>query len=128
MVGLLGTVFGLCSWAFNVPVDAGNAAAAFVGLWIVCVIIDAVGYVLAAFGPGWAVSVTAGLVILSYLSDLLEQVLKLPEAIVNLSVFRQYGHPLADGLHWTPQLIILTLSLFFIVVAALRFRQRDITK
>jgi ABC-2 type transport system permease protein len=128
MVGLNGVIFGLCSWAFNVPVNAGNTFAAFFGLWIVCVIIEAIGYILAAFGPAWAVGVTAGIVILSYLSDLLKDALKLPEAITDLSVFRQYGRPLADGLRWTPQLVMIALSVLFIVLAAIRFRQRDITK
>jgi putative exporter of polyketide antibiotics len=124
----MGVIFALSTWAFNVPVNAGNALAAFFGMLVVSVLIEAVGYVLAAFGPGWAVGVTAGLVILSYFSDLLGQALKLPEAALNLSVFRQYGHPLSEGLHWTPQLIMIILSVLFIVVAALRFRQRDIVR
>lgn len=128
MIGLIGIIFALCTWLFNVPVNTANSLAAFFGLWIVSVLIEAVGYILAAFGPGWAVGVTAGLVILSYLSDLLGQAFKLPEAVVNLSVFRQYGRPLSEGLQWTPQLIMVALSILFIVAAALRFRQRDITK
>ncbi len=128
MVGLVGVLFALCTWAFNVPVNTGNMVAAFLGLWIVCVIIEAIGYILAAFGPGWAVGVTAGIVILSYVSDALKDVLKLPEAITNLSVFNQYGRPLAEGLRWTPQILMLALSVLFIVIAIIRFRQRDITK
>ncbi len=128
MIGLVGAIFALSTWVFNIPVNGANAVAAFFGLWVVCVVIEAVGYVLAAFGPGWAVGVTAGLVILSYLTDLLEKVLKLPQALVNLSVFRQYGRPLSEGLQWTAQLAMIALSVVFIVIAILRFRQRDITK
>lgn len=128
MIGLLGSIFALSTWAFNIPVNAGNAVVAFFGLWIVAVIIEAIGYILAAFGPSWAVAVTAGIVILSYLSDVLKDALKLPDAVSNLSVFSQYGRPLAEGLHWTPQLVMLALSVLFIVIAVMRFRQRDITK
>jgi ABC-2 type transport system permease protein len=128
MIGLMGAIFALSTWAFNVQVNAGNAVAAFFGMWIVSVLIEAVGYVLAAFGPGWAVGVTAGLVVISYFSDLLGQALKLPEAALDLSVFRQYGHPLSEGLHWTPQVIMLVLSILFILVAVVRFRQRDIVR
>ncbi|HEX2914349.1 MAG TPA: ABC transporter permease subunit [Chloroflexia bacterium] len=128
MVGLTGAIFGLCTWAFNVPVNAGNAFGAFLGLWVVTVIIEAIGYILAAFGPGWAVSVTAGIVILSYLSDVLKDVLKLPESVTNLSIFKEYGRPLAEGLRWTPQFVMLALSVLFIAIAIVRFRQRDITK
>ena len=128
MIAIIGVIFGLCAWIFNISVNAGNTLGAFAGLWIVCVIIEAVGYILAAFGPGWAVSVTAGLVVLSYVSDLLQDVFKLPDALVNLSVFHQYGHPIADGLKWTPQLLMLLVSVVFIGIAVFRFRQRDITK
>jgi putative exporter of polyketide antibiotics len=128
MIGLVGVIFEVLTWIFNVTVSAGNTFAAFFGLWIVCVIIAAVGYVLAAFGPSWAVGVTAGLVVLSYFSDLLRDVLKLPDVITNLSVFRQYGRPLSEGLQWTPQLVMIVLSVVFITVAAIRFWQRDINK
>jgi ABC-2 type transport system permease protein len=128
MIGIMGVVFGLCTWIFNLPVNTGNGIAAFVGLWIVAVIIEAVGYVLAAFGPGWAVTVTGGLVILSYMSDILKDMLKMPEAVTNLSVFHQYGRPLVEGLQWTPQVIMIILSVLFIGVAAIRFWQRDINK
>jgi ABC-2 type transport system permease protein len=128
MVGLVYVIFGLSTWAFDVPVSFGNTLAAFFGLWIICVIIEAVGFVLAAFGPGWAVGVTAGLVILSYLTNTLGDTLKLPDSVINLSVFKQYGQPLIEGLKWTPQIVMVALSILFIVVAVYRFRQRDITK
>lgn len=128
LMGFIGTIFGLSTWVFNVPVNSANSVAAFFGLWIVCVIIEAIGFVLAAFGPGWAVGATAGIVIISYLSDLLDQTLKLPEAVTNLSVFKQYGRPLSEGLHWTPQIVMVVLSIVFITIAVIRFRQRDIVK
>ncbi len=128
MVGLVGVIFGLSTWIFNVPVSAINTLAAFFGLWIICLIIEAIGFVMAAFGPGWAVSVTAGLVILSYLTNALNDTLKLPEALTNLSVFKQYGQPLVEGLHWTPQIVMVVLSIVFIGVAVYRFRRRDIVK
>jgi ABC-2 type transport system permease protein len=128
MVGLVGVIFGLSTWIFNVPVSAVNTLAAFFGLWIICLIIEAVGFVMAAFGPGWAVGVTAGLVILSYLTNALSDTLKLPEAVTNLSVFKQYGQPLVEGLHWTPQIVMVVLSIAFIGVAVYRFRRRDIVK
>ena len=128
MIGIIGAIFGFSTWAFNLPVNAGNAFGAFFGLWVVCVIIEAVGYVLAAFGPAWAVSVTGGLVVISYFTDVLKDVFKIPETVSNLSVFHQYGRPLVEGLQCTPQMIMVVLSIAFIALAIIRFRQRDITK
>jgi putative exporter of polyketide antibiotics len=90
--------------------------------------IEAIGYILAAFGPGWAVAVTGGVVIVSYLTDLLDQVLKIPEAFVKLSVFREYGKPLVNGLDWLVILVMLALSVVFVSGAVFRFQQRDIEK
>lgn len=124
----IGLFFGLCTWLFGVSVDFGNSVAAFFGLWIVSTIIEAIGFVLAAFGPGWAVAVTTGIVIASYLSDLLNETLKLPEALTNLSIFKQYGQPLMEGIHWPPQIVMVGLSVLFVAVAVAWFRRRDIVK
>ncbi len=128
MIGLTGAIFALSCLIFNISVNAANAFGAFFGLWVVGLIIEAIGYILAAFGPGWAVAVTGGLVIVSYLTDLLDQVLKIPEALVKLSVFREYGKPLVNGLDWLVILVMLTLSVVFVSGAVFRFQQRDIEK
>jgi len=128
LVGLTGLAFGLSGWIANVTVDTERAIETFFGLWIICVAILAAGFLLAAFGPGRAVAIVGGLVIVSYLAQLLGNLLKLPEWIVNLSIFQQYGQPLLSGLNWPAQAIILGLSLAFVVVAALRFEQRDLVK
>jgi putative exporter of polyketide antibiotics len=74
------------------------------------------------------VAVTGGVVIVSYLTDLLDQVLKIPEAFVKLSVFREYGKPLVNGLDWLVILVMLALSVVFVSGAVFRFQQRDIEK
>ncbi|MEI6046852.1 MAG: hypothetical protein WCS37_21095, partial [Chloroflexota bacterium] len=128
MIGITAASYALSTWLFNVPVDAGNSVAAFFGLWVICAIIEAAGFVLAALGPGWAVAICGGLVVISYVVQLLENLLNIPGWLVNLSVFHQYGTPLVKGLEWTPQWIMLGLSIAFVVIAGFRFWQRDITK
>ncbi|NWJ98517.1 MAG: ABC transporter permease subunit [Chloroflexi bacterium] len=128
MIGITAVTYALSSGLFDVAVDTGKSVEAFFGLWIVCVIVEAIGFGLAAFGPGWAVAICSGLVVLSYIVQVLASALNLPEWMINLSVFHQYGTPLVNGLAWTPQFIMLTLSAILVIVAGFRFWQRDIAK
>ena len=52
LVGLSGLIFVVGSGLVGVSVDGGKTFAAFFGLWVLCVIIEAAGYLLTAFGPG----------------------------------------------------------------------------
>jgi ABC-2 type transport system permease protein len=128
VIGLGVGAFWLSSALTNLKVEAGKINGAFFGIWVVCAMIIGVGYLLQAFGPSWAVAATIGFVIVSYLSDLLATLLKLPNWMVNLSIFHHYGQPVLNGLNWSAQLIMLGLTLLFIILATFRFWQRDLTK
>ncbi len=128
MVGLSGLVFALATLLFNVPVELGKGVGAFVGLWIMQLVILAAGFGLSAVGARQAAAVTGVLVGLSYLADLLASLFKLPDWVPQLSVFRQYGRPIVEGFKTGPQLFLVALSLVFIALAVLRFRQRDIAR
>jgi ABC-2 type transport system permease protein len=128
MIGITATTYALSSLVFNVSLDMGRSVEAFFGLWVVCVIIEAAGFVLAAFGPAWAVAICSGLVVISYMVQLLSNSLRLPEWMINLSVFHHYGLPLVNGLAWMPQFVMMGLSAVFMIIAVFRFWQRDITK
>ena len=70
--------------------------------------------------------ILGGLVVVSYLIDLLANLLKFPDWLVNLSIFHQYGRPLNNGLDLLPQLVMLGLSSLMIGLAVVRFDRRDI--
>lgn len=128
LIAIIGAVFALSTQLFNVPVNTSNAVAAFFGVWVVCVIVAAAGFVLAAFWPGWSVAITGTLVVISYFITFLGTALKLPDWAIDLSVFHQYGRPQVDGLNWLPVLVLLGLSAVFVLVGCWRFEQRDIAK
>jgi ABC-2 type transport system permease protein len=113
---------------FNVTVDIGKSIQAFLGLWIICLIIAACGFALSAFKASNATALLGGLVIVSYLLNLLADIFKLPSWVVSLSIFNEYGQPLSQGLKLLPQLIILGLVAAFLAIAVARFHQRDIAK
>ena len=127
-VGLVGLVYALIIILTNIQVDATRSVGAFVGVWVLCSVVEAAGYLIAAFRSGLAVALVGGLVIVSYLLDLFAPLLKLPDWLVSFSVFHQYGQPLINGLNWNTQFLLLGLSVAFIAVAVWRFHQRDISK
>ncbi len=131
-LGLLAGLTGLSCWlaciAAGLAVNSGNLAAAFFSLWVVCALAAAVGFGLSAWQPGPAAGILAGLVIISYLVDLLGPVLKLPDWLVSLSIFRQYGKPVVNGPNWPTLLVMLALSVVIWAAAAYRFDKRDIVK
>lgn len=128
MTLITGLVFALGTVIFGVAINGGNLAAAFFGLWVICIIVAAAGFGLAAVGPRWAITVLSTLVVVSFLADLLASLFKLPDWVSKLSIFRQYGQPIINGLDALPQLVILSLSAVFIALAIFRFSQRDILK
>jgi ABC-2 type transport system permease protein len=113
---------------FDVIVDTAKSFQAFLGLWILCLAIAACGFALSAFKANGATALLGGLVIISYLLNLLADILKLPSWVVGLSIFNQYGQPLSQGVKWLPQVVILGLVAVFLAIAVFRFRQRDIAK
>lgn len=128
MNGLVWASFSLTALASAVKVDIGLAAGAFFAAWVVSVIVVAAGFALSAFSPTIAVAVLGGLVMASYMLDAFGNLFTLPEWFVRLSVFREYGRPMVDGLNWTAMLALLAISVAFIALAIWRFGQRDTLK
>ncbi|HEX2913051.1 MAG TPA: ABC transporter permease subunit [Chloroflexia bacterium] len=127
-VGITGLGFALCCQFFNITINTGNALEAFVGLWVICVLVAATGYLLAAFGPSWAVAVSGTLVVVSYVLTIIGPALKLPDWTIDLSFFHQYGKPLVEGLNWTATLVMLAVSVVFLALGVFRFWKRDLAK
>jgi putative exporter of polyketide antibiotics len=107
---------------------AERVGGAFFGEWVICVIIIGAGFGLTGFIRGRAVAILSGLVVVSYLAELLHEALKLPGWLLDLSIFHQYGQPIVNNLNWLPQLIMLVLGLSFILAGGFGFWRRDIVK
>ncbi len=127
-IGTVGLVFWSAAGATGIEVSGEKTLATFFTAWVVCVTIAGVGFSLTAYGPGWSIGATGGLVIASYLLNVLGKSLKLPDWIVNFSIFEQYGNPMVGGANWPSLGIMLALSAVFILLAIRQFRQRDLVK
>ncbi len=97
-------------------------------MWVLGAIILGVGFALAGLIPRLAVPILSGLVVVSYLLELLREALKFPGWLTDLSIFHQYGHPIVDGLNWTAQITMLIVAVLGGLVAGLSFFRRDILK
>jgi ABC-2 type transport system permease protein len=128
MIGIIALTYWVGAALGGVEVNNARSFESFFGMWVLCIIIAAAGYIWAAFQPGLAVTIIGGLVMVSYLVQLLAKLLGLPGWLVNLSIFTQYGEPMRSGLNWSAQLVMLGLAVAFVAVAVFRFSQRDITK
>ncbi len=125
---ICGLVFAATALIANISVNAANSVAAFFGLWVIAAVIEAVGFALSAFGAGRAVAILGGLVVVSYLDELLANLLKLPGWVAGFSIFHQYGTPLIKGIDWLPQLSLLAIGAALVGLAVYRFGQRDLSK
>ena len=112
----------------NVTVDNTRAAEAFFGMWVLSAIILGVGFGLTGWIPRYAVAILSGLVVVSYLLELLKEALKFPGWITDLSIFHQYGQPMVNGLNWTAQITLLAIATIGGLAAGLGFWRRDILK
>ncbi len=128
LLGFIAVAFVFCTWAFQVPTDGGKTAATFLGLWTVCLVVESLGFFIAAIGPGRAVAILSGIVIVSYLVEVFAILLSLPGWVLNLSVFHQFGNPMLDGVNWFTQLLMVGAGIAFLALASARFYQRDLVK
>lgn len=128
VVGLTGLAFWPAAILAGLEVNGWNVVAAFLGLWVLCLVIEALGFVLTAFGPNLAVAVLAGLVALSFFFEILAEAFNLPGWLVNLSIFHQYGEPVVDGLDAGVIVALIATSLLLAIVATVGFERRDIAK
>ncbi len=111
----------------GLTLDVARVPAAMVGLLAIELITAAAVYIL----TGWlrhaaVVAIMGALIGVSYLADLLNPLIKLPEWVITLSIFHHFGSPLTPPPYWIDWLAILTLAVAFLAIGALRFQRSDV--
>ncbi|MBE3564331.1 MAG: ABC transporter permease subunit [Thermogemmatispora sp.] len=111
----------------NLRIDVSDTAAACFSMLPLEWLTAALVYLLATRLPS---GLTTGLIsvflALSFLMEFLQPMLKLPEWLINLSIFHLYGSPITEGWRWGPTLTILGLTLVVGLAAFLHFRQSSL--
>ena len=136
VVVVVGVVaLGLMAWlaplvggaVASFSLDAGSLAAAGLGIIPLGLVTGALVYALAGRVPsGVILGVVGGLASLSFLAELLNDLLKLPTWTLNLSIFHVYGQPITDGINWTGTIVLLVIAAALLAIGVVRFAREDV--
>lgn len=111
----------------GLTLDVARVPAAMIGLLALELITAAAVYALAGWlRPTAVVALMGTLIGLSYLADLLNPLLKLPEWVITLSIFHHFGSPLTQPPYWIDWLVMLALAAVILGLGMLRFQRSDV--
>jgi len=120
---------GLTAWLSRYALDPERLAVAAFGTVPIGILVAAAGYLLSGWLRTAAVTGTlTGLLLASFLVTLLGPLFKWPPAVMQLSIFEQYGMPLVDGLRAGRLLGVLAVSALILTLATVRFATKDLVR
>ena len=111
----------------GLAVDGRRLVEAVLGMTPLALVVAAIGFLLS----GWlrtaaTTAVLSALLVASYAVSFLAALVKLPDIVLQLSIFQQYGAPLVSGIRTPNMLGILAVTGAALVLATLRFSRKDI--
>ncbi len=123
----LGILIAASATAFSV--DASKVAAASFGLLPLELIIASLVYLLAGrLRPATVVGVMTAFLAASYFVELLHTLLNVPDWVVSLSIFHQYGSPITDGLNWGAFFAMIGIALVLLALGVVLFNRGDVER
>ncbi len=112
----------LAAWAVDLRVDAAKLAAASAAIFPLELIAVGLVYLLACKLPSGAVmGITSAFLLVSFLAEFLQPMIKMPGWLIGLSIFHQYGTPAVTGMEWGTFLALLAIGLALLVAAVVAF-------
>ncbi len=129
VAGAMFTGIALTAWALGFALDPGRLAEATFGMVPIAAVVAAIGYLLAGWLRSAAVTGTlTGLLLASFVVTLLGPLFKWPPAVMQLSIFEQYGTPLVTGLQPIRVAGLLAVAAAALTAATIRFATRDLVR
>lgn len=111
----------------GLTLDVARVPAALLGLLAIEVVTAAAVYSVAGWLRSAAVVAIIGTLIgVSYLADVLNPLIKLPEWVISLSIFHHFGSPLTQSPYWGDWLVMIVLAAILLALGALRFNSSDV--
>jgi ABC-2 type transport system permease protein len=127
-----GSIFvgtALASSSVGMQLDMKRAADAAFGMVPAGLVVVSIGFLLAGWLRTRAVTgILIGLVLASFALTLLAPLFHWPPALLQLSIFEQYGAPLVDGLQHGRVLVLLAVATATLAAAVFRFDRKDLTR
>jgi ABC-2 type transport system permease protein len=119
----------LASAAVGMQLDTKRVAGAAFGMVPVGLVVGSIGYLLAGWlRPRVMTGIVMALVLASFVLTLLAPLFHWPQALLQLSIFEQYGAPLVDGLKRASVLEQLAVATALLAAAVIRFERKDLTR
>jgi ABC-2 type transport system permease protein len=113
----------------DLGIDASHVVAASFGILPLELIVAALVYVLAGrLRPSAILGVVGTFVALAFFAELLHAVLSLPEWVLSLSIFHQYGGPITDGWQWRPFVTMLGAAFVLLTLSLVQFTHSDVER
>jgi ABC-2 type transport system permease protein len=119
----------LAAAAVGMQLDQKRVASAAFGMIPVGLVVGSIGYLLA----GWlrtrtVTGILIAFVLASFVLTLLVPLLHWPRALLQLSIFEQYGTPLVDGVQGGRVIGLLAVATATLAAAVVRFEHKDLTR
>jgi polyether ionophore transport system permease protein len=119
----------LASGAVGMQLDMKRVAEAAFGMVPVGLVVGSIGYLLAGWLRTRAVTgILIALVLASFVLTLLTPLFHWPLALLQLSIFEQYGAPLVDGLNRGRVVGQLGVAAAALAAAVVRFERKDLIR
>jgi ABC-2 type transport system permease protein len=113
----------------DLSVDAGHVFAASFGILPLELIVAALVYVLAGrLRASTILGIVCASVSLSFFAQLLHAVLNVPDWVLSLSIFHQYGSPITDGWQWRPFVTMLGEAFVLLTLSLVQFTRSDVER
>jgi len=112
----------LAACAVDLRVDVARLAAASAAIFPLELIAAGLVYLLACRLPsGAATGLASAFLLVSFLGEFLRPVVNMPDWLIGLSIFHQYGTPAVTGMEWGRFLALLAVGVALLVAAVVAF-------
>jgi len=127
--GAIFSAVAVLAWALGFALDLRRLAEATFGMVPIAAVVAAIGYLLAGWlRPAAVTGTLTGLLLASFVVTLLGPLFKWPPAVMQLSIFEQYGTPLVTGLQPIRVAGLIAVAAVALAAATIRFATRDLVR
>jgi ABC-2 type transport system permease protein len=113
----------------NLSIDQGHVIVASFSMLPPALIIVGLVYALAGRLRYSAVlGIVTAYIALTFLAEFLKSLLNLPDWLLSLSIFHQYGNPMTDGMNWGAFIGMTGVALVLLLIGLVQFRNIDVER